>query len=157
MICTFSDLYEENGDAEAYGLAQLLRTYKFVACLYMLCDVLHNVAKLQGLQSKQIDLAAVPIMDESTLSRLREWKETPSSSTCFKDHTSVFTEVAESEVSYAVRDNFTKAVYRPYIQGVIDHISSRLKASDTFSAFSLVIHRSRKITCRHMAQRHSRL
>jgi len=109
-----------------------------VACLYMLCDVLHTVAKLQGsLQSKQIDLAAVPGMVESTLSRLRELKETPSSSTWFKDHKSVFIEVAESEVSDATQEAFTKSVYRPYIQGVIDHISSRLKTSDTFSAFSL--------------------
>ncbi len=38
-------------------------TYKFVACLYMLCDVLHIVAKLQGsLQAKELDLANVPVL-----------------------------------------------------------------------------------------------
>ena len=138
MIHSFSDLYKDSGDAEAYGLANILRTYKFVACLYMLCDVLHTVAKLQGsLQSKQIDLAAVPGMVESTLSRLRELEETPRSSTWFKDHKSVLTEVAELEVSDATQEAFIKSVYHPYIQGVIDHISSRLKASDTFSAFPL--------------------
>ena len=53
LIRTFDEIYEENGDADAYGLAKLLRKYKFVACLYMLCDVLHTLAKLQGsLQAK---------------------------------------------------------------------------------------------------------
>ena len=41
-------IHKESGDAEAYGLAKLLRTYKFIACLYMLCDILHTVANLQG-------------------------------------------------------------------------------------------------------------
>ena len=60
--------------AEAYGLAKLLCTYKFVACLYMLCDVLHTAVD---------------------------------------------------------QESFIRKIYCPYIQGVIDHISSRLKASDT--------------------------
>ena len=42
---------------------KLMCTYKFVACLYMLCDVLHIVAKLQGsLQAKELDLANVPVL-----------------------------------------------------------------------------------------------
>ena len=31
LIHTFNDIYEENGDSEVYGLAKLLRKYKFVA------------------------------------------------------------------------------------------------------------------------------
>ena len=53
LVRTFEEIYEESRDAEAYGLSKLLCTYKFVACLYMLCDVLHTVAKLQAsLQTK---------------------------------------------------------------------------------------------------------
>ncbi len=73
--------------AEAFGISKILCTYKFVACLYMLCNVLHTVAKLQGsLQSKELDLAIVPVMVDSTVSRLVELKENPLSSTWFKDH-----------------------------------------------------------------------
>ena len=50
LVTTFDTIYMDNGDAEAYGLAKLLCTYKFVACLYMLCDILHSVAILQGSQ-----------------------------------------------------------------------------------------------------------
>ena len=64
-----------------YGLAKLLGTYKFVACLYMLCDVLDAIAKLQAsLQATDLDLASVPAMVNVTLKRLKELKEKPESS-----------------------------------------------------------------------------
>ena len=48
----------------------------------MLYDVLHTIAKLQGsLQSKELDLAIVPVMVNSTIARLDELKEKPLSST----------------------------------------------------------------------------
>ena len=47
IVATFEAIYEESGHAEAYGIVKLMCTYKFVACLYMLCDILHTFAKLQ--------------------------------------------------------------------------------------------------------------
>ena len=143
LVRTFEEIYDEKGDADAYGLAKLLCKYKFVTCLYMLCDVLHTIAKLQGnLKAKSLDLAGVPTMVSSTIERLRELKECPSSSTWFKDHTAVFSNpkqlgdkqiiVAESDQAY-----FLQNIYCPYIQGVINHVSSRLKSSDVFSSFSV--------------------
>ena len=64
-----------------------------MACIYMLSDVLHTVAKLQGsLQGKDIDLASVPAMVESTT---KELNESPKSSTWFKDHCLVFSDPAQ--------------------------------------------------------------
>ena len=52
----------------------LMCTYKFVACLYMLYDVVHTVAKLQGsLQSKVLDLATVPILHTELRIRKNVW------------------------------------------------------------------------------------
>lgn len=62
----------------------------------MLSDALHTVAKLQGsLQGKQVDLASVPGMVESTLKRLKELKEDTDTTTWFKDHSTVFTDPAQ--------------------------------------------------------------
>ena len=73
LVATFEKIYDDSGDAEAFGIAKLMCTYKFVACLHMLCDVVHTVAKLQGsLQSKVLDLATVQILVQSTISRLTE-------------------------------------------------------------------------------------
>ena len=145
LVATFEKIHDDCGDAEAFGIAKLMCTYKFVACLYMLCDVVHTVAKLQGsLQSKVLDLATVPILVQSTISRLTEIKEVLSSSTWFKDHVhvSVFTDPCQLGTRYIIvsetdQETFLRSVYRPYIQSVIDHITSRLKSSDVFSAFSV--------------------
>ena len=93
IVTTFEEVYNESGDAEAHGIATLLCKYMTVACIYMLSDVLHTVAKLQGsLQSKDIDLATVPVMVDSTTKRLCELKDDPASSTWFHEHGKVFTD-----------------------------------------------------------------
>ena len=138
LVTTFETIYEDSGDAEAYGLSKLLCTYKFVASLYMLCDILHTVAKLHGsLQSKEFNLATVPVMVCGTIKRLQELKEHPATSTWFKDLLKVVTETSQSSlqdvsVSEADKTSFLSRIYRPYIQSVIDHISSRMESSDFF-------------------------
>ena len=57
-------------------------------------------------------------------------------------HLKVFTETSQSSlqdvsVSEADKTSFLSLIYRPYIQSVIDHISSRMESSDIFSAFSI--------------------
>ena len=47
LVSTFQEIYAETGEAESHGIATLLVKYKTVACIYMLSDVLHIVAKLQ--------------------------------------------------------------------------------------------------------------
>ena len=102
----------------------------------MLCDVLHTVAKLQGsLQTKDLDLSMVPMMVQTIVGRLRELKDHPSSSTCFKDHSQVFSDpkqLGQLEVQITERKSFIQGVYNPYIQSVIDHITSRMQSSDVF-------------------------
>ena len=48
LVGTFEEIYNDTGDAEAHGIAVLLSRYKTVASIYMLSDVMHTVAKLQG-------------------------------------------------------------------------------------------------------------
>ena len=111
----------------------------------MLCDVFHTVAKLQdSLHAKSLDLAGVPTMVSSTIEQLRELKECSSSSTWFKDHTAGFSDpkqLGDKQITVAElnqADFFTEYLqYRPYIQGVFNHVTSRLKSSDVFSAFSV--------------------
>ena len=109
----------------------------------MLSDVLHTVAKLQGsLQGKNIDLASVPAMVESTTKRLKELKESPKSSTWFKDHCLVFSDptqlgTKEIEVTDVMKADFEQTVYCPYLQSVIDHINGRMESTDVISSMSV--------------------
>ena len=77
-------------------------------------------------------------MVSGTIKRLQELKEHPATSTRFKDHLKVFTETSQSSLQdVSVSEAFLSRIYRPYIQSVIDHISSRMESSDIFSAFSI--------------------
>ena len=66
LVSTFKEIYDETGDTEAHGIAILSTKYKTLACIYMLCDVLHTVAALQ---------ASVPAMVKNTTRRLMGLKE----------------------------------------------------------------------------------
>ena len=65
----------------------------------MLFDILHTVANVQGsLQGKEVDLATVPGVIESTLFCLKELKEDTNTTTWFKDMvTAVFTDNRQLE------------------------------------------------------------
>ena len=140
LVTTFEEIFDETGDAEAHGIASLLTKYNTI---YMLSDVLHTVAKLQGsLQGKEVDLASVPGMVESTLERLKELKEDTDSTTWFKDHSTVFTDPAQlGEKSVAVTESmkthFLREVYCPYLQSVIDHIRGRIECTDLISSMAV--------------------
>ena len=143
LVSTFEEIYAETGNAESHGIATLLVKYKTVACIYMLSDVLHIVAKLQGsLQAKDIDLASVPSMVASTTKRLLELKEDATSSTWFKEHSLVFTDDAQLGEKHIVvleeeKSEFLYKVYRPYLQSVIDHINVRMESTELISAMSV--------------------
>ena len=143
LALTFQQIYDDRGDAEAYGLAKLICTYKFVACLYMLCDVLHTIAKLQSaLQAKSLDLASVPCMVETTISRLQELKDNPSTSTWFIEHDNVFSDpnqLGDYNIvpTEAEKGQFMARIFKPYIQSVIDNITKRLESSELYSCFSI--------------------
>ncbi len=98
---------------------------------------------LQGsLQSNDLDLSIIPTMVEGTLSRLKELKETPSSSTWFKNHSLVFSDpelLGKRNITVTESDKFgfIDTIYKPYIQSVVDYNSSRMLSSGVVSAFSI--------------------
>ena len=116
LVQIFNDVRAESGDTESYGLSVLLCTYKFVACLYILCDVLYTVAKLESsLQTKYLDLSMVPVMVLTTVVRLKELKDYPSNSTWFKDHLKVF---SDQKLLRQMKVKITELDRKSFIQGV---------------------------------------
>ena len=143
LVNTFEQMYNDTDDAEAHGIATLLTKYTTAAGIYMLSDVQHTVTKPQGsLQGKDIDLTSVPARVESTTKRLKELKESPKSSTWFKDHCLVFSDstqlgTKEIQVTDVMKADFEQNIYRPYLQSVIDHINGRMESTDLISSMSV--------------------
>ena len=58
LVAALESIYEVQGDAEAFGLAKLVKSYNFIASVSMLCDALDPVAGLcTALQAKTLDFA----------------------------------------------------------------------------------------------------
>ena len=73
LIITLQQLYETSGDAEAYGLSNLLATYTGVASVVFLSEVLARVNAL--MQTKLADFSKFPIFLIVVTDRLEHMKE----------------------------------------------------------------------------------
>ena len=75
LITTLHQLYEDAGDAEAYGLALALSTYSEVATIVLLASVLDLLAKRHCfMQRKATDFSKLPVILETILSELKHLK-----------------------------------------------------------------------------------
>ena len=74
--------------------------------------------------------------------RRKELREDIASSTCFKEHSLVFTDNAQFEDKHIVLleekiEFLFQNVYRPYIQSVIDQINGSMISTELISAMSV--------------------
>ena len=73
LIVTLHNLYDDSGDAEAYGLALALSCYSGMATIHFLSVLL---AKLNCfMQGKATDLSRLPVILESIVSELKHLKD----------------------------------------------------------------------------------
>ena len=76
LIITLQSIYDECGDAEAYGLALALRSYSGVATIVLLSAVLELLAQLNCfMQRKTTDFSRLPIVLDGILVELKHLKD----------------------------------------------------------------------------------
>ena len=72
LIVTLQQLYESSGDAEAYGIVNLLSSITAISSIFLLSDVLNILARLNlFMQKKATDFSKLPIMLSCTLEELK--------------------------------------------------------------------------------------
>ena len=139
LIITLYTLYDESGDAEAYGVAVVLSSYSGVATIILLSEVLKLLAKLSCfMQRKATDFSRLPIVLESIQSELRYLKSTRAE-WCSQVAVTVTMLTTEHDIVLQVprgrkQSPTTIIEYRdsvaiPYIDALVSNIASRF--SDT--------------------------
>ena len=137
LIITLNKLYEESGDAEAYGLALVLSSYSGVATIVLLSTVLDLLAKLNCfMQRKTTDFSRLPIILESILSELKHLKNV-GAEWCSSVETTVAMLTTEHNItlqrsstrtgsgSATTIGEYRNAVAFPYIDALTANITSR--------------------------------
>ena len=82
LVVALESIYEEDGDAEAFGLAKLVKSYNFIATVSMLCDALDPVARLStALQAKALDFAELSFLVDTCTADLQAMMNSPNEAT----------------------------------------------------------------------------
>ena len=72
LIINLDNLYEESGDAEAYGLSLVLSSFSGIASVFLLSAALDLLAKLNCfMQKKAADFSRLPIILEGIISEFK--------------------------------------------------------------------------------------
>ena len=134
LVVALESIYEEDGDAEAFGLAKLVKSYNFIATVSMLCDALDPVARLStALQAKALDFAELSFLVDTCTADLQAMMNSPNEATeYFKMiDTLLLTELKEwdLQVSDQMKSKFKQEILTPYFKHLIDNINGRFEDS----------------------------
>ena len=127
----------------ADGLYREVAKFKFVATLYLLCDVLPHICRLSRIfQREAIDLTELSRLVHTTLEVLH-----PLMNECDPDgHLAKVEEHIEQQLSpyvtppsQAQRDCFLNQIQKPFIQNLCDNLQQRFPDVELLDAFSIQV------------------
>ena len=76
VITSLESEAEERGQVLAHGLSKVVKQFKFITTLYMMCDVLPVVSHLsQIFQYPDIDLSVLQKLESTTIKELKNLQE----------------------------------------------------------------------------------
>lgn len=129
----------EKGEPTAHGLLKFVKSYKFIACAYLLADVLPHLGRLSLIFQKQnVDLTLVQPCLKATVDAISLYKDTPGPQLSKVDHV-ITSELKEFDirVTDAMKQDFKANVQSKYSQAVLDGLSDRFPNMTELEAFSL--------------------
>ena len=139
LVVTLESIYEDQGDAEAFGLAKLVKSYNFIAAVCMLCDALARLCT--ALQAKTLDFAELNFLVDTCIADLEAMLNSPEEAT---EHIKnidnlLFTELKEwnLQVSDEMKSSFKCGSFTPYFKNLIDNIKGRFEDRGIVTAISI--------------------
>ena len=131
----------ERSEPMAIGLLKTIKTYKFVATLYLMCDLLPHLARLSCMfQAADIDLSQIQCQVTATLLQIRSIKENGGTnmrnvrtvlSTSLKDWNVMPPDIDTSE------SNLKNQLIIPYVEALEKNICNRFLDAGLIGAFSI--------------------
>ena len=127
----------ERHDAQALGLATFVKSYKFVATLLMLSDVLPPLASLsRAFQREDLDYSLVKPLVGGTVATLQNLKITPG------QHFSTLDKMLREDlqafhIQVPANNTFKANIHDRYLDTVIRHLQRRFPDIDLLEAFSI--------------------
>ena len=122
----------------AHGLLNFVKSCKFIACAYLLADVLPHLGRLSLIFQKQnVDLTLVRPYLKATVDAISLYKDTPGPQLSKVDHV-IMSELKEFAIraTDAMKQDFKANVQSKYIQAVLDGLSDRFPNMSELVSFT---------------------
>lgn len=139
MIASLESEAEERGQALAHGLCKVVKQFKFIATLYMMCDVLPVVFHLSKIfQYPDIDLSVLQKLKSTTVKELKLLKD-HNSTQLQKLGSDLKSSLSSFNISYNAESlkMFKQQIQVKFIDALITHIQNWLPDTGKLASFSV--------------------
>ena len=146
VIRTLPSLYvsldreaSERSEPTAHGLLKFIKSYEFIACAYLLADVLPHINRLSLIfQRQNIDLTLIQPCLQATIASINQHKDTPGPYLATVDQV-ITSELKGFDIRLtdAMKQDFKANVQHKYIQAIVDGLQARFPDTAELEAFSL--------------------
>ena len=146
VVCTLPFLLvsldreaSEHGEPTAHGLYKFMKSYKFVACTYLLHDVLPHLSRLSRVfQKRDVDLTLIQPCLKTTIDAIMGYKETPGPNLKRVDEV-LATKLKDFGIKPTPieKEAFKSGVQQVYVQAIVDELGNRFPNVELLDAFSI--------------------
>lgn len=129
----------ENAEPTAHGLLKLMKTYKFVACAYLLSDVLPHLSRLSKIFQKQsVDLSLVQPCVKTAIESIKQYETTAGPNLSKLDQV-LATDLQDFHITptEAQKQEFKSSVQLKYIETIVLQLQNRFPDVEYMDAFSI--------------------
>jgi hypothetical protein len=136
LLVSLSREASENGEPTAHGLYKFMKCYNFIACAYLLSDILPHLSHLSRIfQKENVDLSLIQPCVKSTIDTISKYKHTdgPNLDSVLANDLRDFQITPTS----AEKQAFKSRIQVVYVQAIIDKLNDRFPHVELIHAFSL--------------------
>ena len=135
LLVSLSREASENGEPTAHGLYKFMKSYKFIACAYLLSDILPHLSHLSRIfQKENVDLSLIQPYLKSTIDAISKYKHTDGPNLGKVDYVLANFVIAPTS---AEKQAFKSRIQVIYVQAIIDKLNDRFPHVELIHAFSL--------------------
>ena len=115
---------EERGEPVAIGLSRVVQQYKFIATLYMMCDVLPKVSRLSCIfQFSTIDMSTLDTRVSTTVESLKLLNNQAGEFSRKLD-SDLLSSLSSSSILYSpeVKLRFQSEIQKPFVEALVQNV-----------------------------------
>lgn len=129
----------ENSEPTAHGLLKFMKSYKFVATMYLLSDVLPHLSRLsKNFLKEDVDLSLIQPCSQATIETITRYKDSPGPNLSKVD-VLLSTDLKDLsiEASSTQKESFKMQIPKKYIEAVVTHLEKCFPSAQLLEAFSI--------------------